>query len=443
MTTSQLERVTAKFNMSARRARMPIYSWFCAEDARALVTEKSTAYWAVRLKEHREYARTTRQDPLTRDFLDRVKPTGKLTFSNSLIELLTGMELHGDAVAAALAKASKYAHCHARKVPGNYYSYREKAGMISYLPAGRALVHTESGTWARDGRQEMKPAKWARSVLAGWQLARLRDEDFSAFASKFAAAENAAAVRLELCDDVGAVYGCRNYSDYVGGSCMQAYPGAGDNGKGEAVGPFYREAGAQVLAIWRGDGRLEARAIFWPEMHISGRVVPAVDRVYASPEHSEMFRAWARENGAAVKGNLNGRGNAWELGGEHLGYGGYVVPSGDVDGVDFFPYLDTFRFQDESGNLCANDEEDETVYEYCCTGGGREERNRHEGQVQLHDGTWHDEDDAYEVDGEYYASEDVVMCHRSDEYILRNGAYEIELGRNNTIHISAEYVTEL
>lgn len=422
---------------------MPIYSWFCTEDARALVAEKSTAYWAVRLKEHREYARTTKHDPLTCALLDRVKPTGKLIFSRSLSELLAGMEDAGDAVAAALLRAGRYAHCHARKVPGNYYSYREKAGMISYLPAGRTLVFTESGTWARDGRQETKPAKWARSILAGWQLARLRDEDFSAFAARFAAAENAAAVRLELCDDVGAVYGCREFSDYVGGSCMQAYPGAGNNGKGEAVGPFYREAGAKVLTIWRGDGRLEARAIFWPEMHISGRVVPAVDRVYASPEHSEMIRAWARENGAAVKGNLNGRGNAWELDGQHLGYGGYVVPSGDVDGVNFFPYLDTFRYQDEAGNLCAEDDRDETCYEYSCTGGGREERDRHEGQVQLHDGSWHDEEDAYEVGGEYYAGEDVVECHRSGEYILRDGAFEVELSRHETVYFSARYVTEL
>ena len=444
MKTKTLERIKARFNRSARKCGLYTYGGLQDAEVADMAYSKSSAYWARNLHDQRQHrAYMAKVDLLTCGIWERIRPTGRLTFSSSLSELLAGMESAEDGVAAALIRASKYSHCHARKVPGNFYAIREKAGLISYLPAGRRLMLTDSGTWARDGRQEMKPAKWARAILAGWQLARLTDQDFAKFAAKFAAAENASALRLELCEDVGDVYERRNFSDHVSGSCMQADADESkDNGRGYRVGPFYKAAGAQVLAIWRGDGRLEARAMYWPEVHIGGRTVPAVDRVYGSPEHCEMIKAWARENGAAVKGNMSGKGSAWELDGQHLGYYGYITPVGDVDGVNFFPYLDTFRYQDSSGNLCAMDDE-ETVYEYCCTGGGREERDRHEGEVQLHDGTWHDEDDAYEVNGEYYAGEDVVMCHRSDEYILRDGAFEIELGRNNTIYLSAEYVTEL
>ncbi len=443
MKTSQLERITAKFKISARRARMPIYSWFSADDAAALVTEKSVSYWGTRLREHREYARQCTGEA-------KSPPKSRLIWSESLRTLVEEIADGGCPVAEALLKARRFRHAHARKLAGNHFSFREKAGMISYLPAGRALVTTEAGLWARDGRQEMKPVKWARSVLAGWQLSRLRDEQFSAFAARFAAAENASALRVGLIEDVGAVYDERNYNTDTLCSCMQqcnaSYGVESDNGKGQRVGDFYERAGAQVLTVRRGDGRLEGRAIYWPKIQGLGADVAGLDRVYGSPEVVELVKSWARENGVAMRSNPQGGGDtAWLLNGESLGRGAYVVPARDLCGARFFPYLDTFRFQDEDGNLWTEDDSDRTVFEYTSTQGGREERNRHEGEVQLHDGTWHDEDDAYyvESEGEYYASEDVVHCYRSDSYILREGAFEVEIGRNNTIYLSAEYVNEL
>lgn len=424
---------------------MHLYNWFCEEDARAMINERSTSYWGTRLREHREYARQSSA------IVAKTPPASRLIWSASLRDLVADIAAGGCPVAEALQKARKYRHAHNQKLAGNYFSFREKAGMISYLPSGRALVVNDAGLWARDGRQETKPVKWAKSVLAGWQLARLKDHDFSAFAAKFAAAENASALRVELVDDVGRIYGERNHSEAVGGSCMQqhhlSYGENYDNGKGERVGDFYERAGAKVLAIWRGDGRLDGRAIYWPKLHgLSGGEVAGVDRVYGSPEVLEVVKTWAAENGVAMRSNPQSGGEtSWRLNGEALGYGAYVVPARSVCGARFFPYMDTFRYQDEDGDLWTADDKDRTVYAYNSTGGDREECNPHEGQVQLHDGEWHDEDDAYyvESEGEYYASDDVVHCHRSGNTILREGAFEVEIGRNNTIYLSAEYVTEL
>lgn len=421
---------------------MPIYGWFCAEDAAALMTEKSTSYWGTRLREHREYARQSSA------MVAKTPPASRLIWSESLRDLVADIAAGGCPVAEALIKARKYRHAHNQKLAGNYFSFREKAGMISYLPSGRALVVNDAGLWARDGRQETKPVKWAKSVLAGWQLARLKDHDFSAFAAKFAAAENASALRVELVDDVGAIYGERNHSDAVNGSCMQQYHLSHgedyDNGRGERVGDFYERAGAKVLTVRRGDGRLEGRAIYWPKIQGLGAEVAGVDRVYGSPEVLEVVKTWAAENGVAMRSNPQSGGEtSWRLNGEALGYGAYVVPARSVCGAGFYPYLDTFRYQDADGDLWTGDDKDRTVYAYNSTCGDREDCNPHEGQVQLHDGEWHDEEDAYMVEGEYYAGDDVVECHRTGEYILRDGAYEIELSRTRTIYISADYVTEL
>lgn len=421
---------------------MPIYSWFCAEDAAALVSEKSTSYWGTRLREHREYARQCSASSA------KTPPKSRLIWSESLRVLVEDIADGGCPVAEALLKARRFRHAHARKLAGNHFSFREKAGLISFLPAGRTLVMNDAGLWARDGRQEQKPVKWAKSVLAGWQLSRLRDEQFSAFAARFAAAENASALRVELVEDVGAVYGDRNHCEqYVGVACMQqSHKADYDNGRGERVGDFYERAGAQVLTVRRGDGRLEGRAIYWPKIQGLGANVAGLDRVYGSPEVLEMVKSWARENGVAMRANPQSGGNtAWMLNGESLGRGAYVVPEGDLCDAGWYPYMDTFRYQDEDGDLWTEDDKDRTVYEYTSVHGDREERNRHEGEVQLHNGTWIDEDDAYyvESEGEYYASDDVVHCHRSGNTILREGAFEVEIGRNNTIYLSAEYVTEL
>lgn len=42
---------------------------------------------------------------------------------------------------------------------------------------------------------------------------------------------------------------------------------------------------------------------------------------------------------------------------------------------------------------------------------------------------------------EYYDIDDCVTCHRTEEWILLEDAYRIELSRNETIFIHRDYVT--
>jgi hypothetical protein len=111
-----------------------------------------------------------------------------------------------------------------------------------------------------------------------------------------------------------------------------------------------------------------------------------------------------------------------------------------VEGCRFFPYIDTFQYQD--GDVLYAREDSSWEYRYCCTTGGRDDN--HAGQVQDVDGEWIDESDATCIDGDYYATHDdrVVYCHNDDEYILRADAYEVEVGgRIGTIYLHDRYVS--
>jgi hypothetical protein len=439
---------TAKYTKASRKVGMDVPTYWDEEDFKVLLdpTRRSTSYIAIRLREQREFiASRTKPDTLSVSHQIayarqcRIAPTSDIQRSGTLQELISKLRDNGDPVALRIDKAFQLKHAHSRKMPGNYFSIREKEGMISYLPKGRQIVITEAGRWARDGRQEMKPAKWAKSILAGWQLKQLTDPDFANFAAKFAVEENASKLTVELVDGIDKVYGLTRYDttkvhEVVSNSCMQGKP----------VGEFYSLAGTtQVLAIWNGNGILMGRAIYWPKVTGGGVDGPAIDRIYGTVEVQTMAKAWADENGVAYHQNQGMGYSDWNLRGERLGTGGYISTPESVCDAEFYPYMDTFSWQDSDGDLTTCD--DDASYKYESQYGCRSEINRHEGEVQLHNGDWVDEDDACYVSSEsaYYAIDDVVTCHRSGEYILRQGAYEIQLGRNNTIHISSDYVTEL
>jgi hypothetical protein len=211
---------------------------------------------------------------------------------------------------------------------------------------------------------------------------------------------------------------------------------------GGKLGDFWDCYGVKILTVTQKSGKLMGRAIYWPHVNGGGVDGPALDRMYGSPEAVEMMKNYATENALAYKLQQSMGSREWQRNGERVGSGGYVESAKSVSSHIYYPYMDTFAYGDDDDTLNTQ-KDDDTTHEYKSTSGGREEINPHEGQVQLANGEWIDEDDAYEVDGEYYGSDEVVYCHRSGETILRDGAFMVELSRYETIYLSADYVTEL
>lgn len=314
---------------------------------------------------------------------------------------------------------------------GNFFAYREREGLISYMPAGREQLTNGDGRWLRVGRQEIKPARWLRSMLAPRLAQRFKDSDYAKFAEKFKAHELSGTIELEFvsfCDG----YDSDNYYNGNPESCMTNEPIEG----------FYRCFPAKLLVAKRKDEKFSGRAIVW-ELD-SGETF--MDRVYAAePYIEQLFLEHAQKNGWLRKtkqssGNLSSvtRPDGSVITGEMS-----VTATESINNLDFYPYLDTFRWS--AGKRIQNHDKD-AEYVYECTGGNREEvEDPHEGEVQDVDGEWISEDDAVEVDGEWYHSDDerICYCDRCVEYHLRDGMYRVDVSRSETVTICSDYVTEL
>lgn len=357
-----------------------------------------------------------------------------LIVAESLRQLVQDIADSGNKVAKLLILAMDSSLYHGQ-LSGNHYAYREKQGMISYCPAGRVQTFAADGRWERAGRQETTPARWVRSVLTERIVQRLKDHEVAEFSEKFRAEELRSAVTLEESTDFEAAYKSSNYTTTEGGlySCMWDEP----------VQDFYAGASCRVLVAKRGDGKLMGRAIVWHNVQGTGGA-RFMDRVYSAlPEIREIFIAYATENGIWKKEKESAQCRTWLLPDGTRSFNALTVDHlGGLDGITFYPYMDTFgRSQGDTMSSYANDGDDE--YAYNRTDGSREELDTHEGMIQLSNGDWVDEDEAYEINGEWYHSDECVLCERSQDMILMTDAYRVEIGRHNTVYVHEDYVSRL
>lgn len=312
---------------------------------------------------------------------------------------------------------------------GDYFTFREREGMISFMPSGRTQEFNEDGTWKRPGRQEIKPAKWIRSLIHPRLSSRLKDHIFTKFDTVVKAEEAASKVEFmetgfEEAYDIG------NYATEFD-SCMW----------NEDVGPFYRAMGATVIVAKNARGQFRGRAVLWPKVHTGGQTISFLDRIYCDkPEVQHLFKQYAKDQGwhhklyqsrdsAKDVVSPDGRTHFWTL----------RVIGNVPDDLDFYPYLDTFCGGDDEG-LVNTDKDVPHIYHN--TDGTRSEEDLHEGEVQDVDGNWIDEDYAVAVGDDYYESGDsrICFCENRGEHILRSDAYEVDLGRR-TVYIHEDYVT--
>lgn len=333
-------------------------------------------------------------------------------------------------------------------LPGNFFSFREKSGMISFCPKGKRQLINDDGTWARDCRQSCRPGKWLRSILHPRVAARIQDHLYAEFATIVKHEELRGKLAFKLVS-VGEAYSSENFVEGIE-SCMWDDP----------VGPFYNLFPAKALVAINNDGEWMGRAIVWsrvkvgdtlrhPDLFEDGpREVTFMDRIYALNEETAFGMAeYASSQGWWRKRSQN---NDPE--------GAFITPNGkgvnarltvigkDTNGLDFYPYLDTMAY---GGADWVSNQDDDAIYDYQEDSGGGdrhligEGKDDHEGEVQTVDGNWANQDDVVDVDGNYYLIDDsrIVRCYRLDEYILLSEAYEVQLGRNETVFIHERFVS--
>jgi hypothetical protein len=313
---------------------------------------------------------------------------------------------------------------------GDYFTFREKEGMISYMPKGREQQFNGDGTWRREGRESIKPAKWLRSMIHPRIAKRMKDHLFAKFDACLKAAENSSRVKFAEVSFEDA-YNNDNYPNDID-SCMW----------GEPVGEFYRACGCRAIVAIDKSDNYRGRAVLWPDVKSDLGPITFMDRVYCDkPEILEMFLQHAKDQGWHHKSKQSRDSKSCVISpdGQYHNISMSVRAKEDLDDVSYYPYLDTFGAGD--GDKLYN-YECGYQYSYTQTDGSRGEEDPHEGEVQTEDGYWIPEEYACTIHGDIYdsRSDDVVTCHRTDEYVLRTECYRIELSRHETVYIHEDYV---
>jgi hypothetical protein len=231
----------------------------------------------------------------------------------------------------------------------NFIDFREKKGMISFQPFDKEQKINSDGKWSRDGRQEIKPAKFVKLLLNPRLIKKFKDHEIATFATRLKAYEASQEVDIVRAPSINEAYTFSNY-DVDFESCMSD----------KDVSSFYMNFDVEVLVAKRKvGGKLAGRALLWPRVNIdTGSSVyenqPFMDRIYScSPEITELFIQYAKNNGIWYKEDQSCHSlkKVVNPNGEIFTSTMIVASNGDIDDELFFPYLDTFCYSEDDYSL--------------------------------------------------------------------------------------------
>jgi len=405
----------------------------------------------------------------------------QVIFSKSFVEFLKNSDCK---IAQILYKLNRksYDSLILTSAEINYLTFRND-GTISYLPNGKELKYNDDGQWARDGRQNGKPAKIVRKLFTdrAIKLLQFKDADFECFTNAYKANFNEDGYIFELLpnNQIPSVYEMERGTGEgsLNNSCM--------NGDSEYLDIYKNCDKLQILILKNKNGLLCGRSLVWK---ISDDIT-LMDRIYVTQDFMyDKFLSYAKGNYWTKKDykSYDNKQTFINLLGEEINKTFTVYTDTDFSS---FPYIDTFQYGGDGFLSNAdnyeytynntdgtreggedynegrtyddiNDEyidDDEAIY---IENGDSRYRNRfcHVDNCIEVDGNWYYEDDSHivevgstwylkdsddiiyidgdyvllddctfcERDGEYHLSDDCVYCEDDEEDVLRDEAVEID-----------------
>jgi hypothetical protein len=288
----------------------------------------------------------------------------------------------------------------------NYLTLRDD-GTISYLPHGKEHLTNDDGSWSRQNRQNASAAKVIRKVLTKNAVKLFSDKEYEAFVNSYKVACIEDTKTFQVWDryKIKEAYcmdreGC---GGTLGDSCM--------NGDSEYLDLYEYCENLEIVVMLNGKGELSGRALLWS---VGGNKY--MDRIYAAQDcYYEMFLNHARSMG-------------WHRKVEYKSYRdkeSWVSPSGEVFNrtlrvntpteFDYYPYIDTFTY---GGDGWISNNSNDSIYEYTCTGGGREEQDAY--ICEMTGNRIHEDDARYIENGRYGGGhlhcDDTVYCQTDHNY---------------------------
>ena len=233
-------------------------------------------------------------------------------------------------------------------------SFRYNTFEISFLPKGRRPIYTENNTWDRENRQTAKPARLIQKIL----LREYKCKEFEDF-SNWIKNEMVAAGEFILVEgeDITKYYNEDNYLECkgtLGNSCMR-------HSECEEYFEIYEDH-AKML-ICRKEDKILGRALVWE--------LPKgtfMDRIYTCYDYLEnQFLDYAEKQGwyHRVNNSLLSDGDFQEWYGPDTGYKTAKAISLTIrlnKKYEYMPYVDSFRYYNESNNTINTNPDDGDCY---------------------------------------------------------------------------------
>lgn len=271
----------------------------------------------------------------------------------------------------------------------NYLTFRND-GTISYLPAGKELKYNDDGQWAREGRQNGKPAKVIRKLFSDRVKKLFKDADFECFTNAYKANFNEDGYCFELLPNkqIPSVYEMERAigEGSLNNSCM--------NGDSEYLEIYANCDKLQILILKDKNGLLCGRSLVWKLTDD----ITLMDRIYVTQDFMyDKFLNYAKGNYWTKKDykSYDNKRTFINLLGEEIDKTFTVHTNTDFDN---YPYIDTFQYGDD-GSLNNNDGE----YTYNNTDGTRN------GGEDDHSGEVYDD-----INGEYISEDDAIYIENGE-----------------------------
>lgn len=299
---------------------------------------------------------------------------------------------------------------------GNYFSFREAEGTISYCPEKKEQEFGEDGRWLRKSRVDIRVGRLIKKIFGAGDNP-LPDAEIEIFVNKFKALEEDS-VEFKVATSAGEIN--EAYDNAMVDSCM----------KGQDVGPFYAKVGAQVLYAEK-KGNVIGRAVLWPKVETSGGEIKLMDRIYGQDSIVQMFRNYADDNGYHSLAYNGGGCGVAQYDGKKVDL--RTVPITKFPSVDWYPYMDTFSHASSRYLTTESGQE----YWLLSTEGDCHDpdEDEHEGEVwsEYHD-EWLDEDYAVQVEGDWRRADDCVTTH-DGRWILEDESKKVNIsGKIYIVH---------
>ncbi len=257
---------------------------------------------------------------------------------------------------------------------GNFIK-RSDSDSLSYLPKSKfkkvlvdpknpdyGIIDSEM-PWSNEiGRVDIKAGRFTRKFLSKKSIVEynITDKDIEVFVNLFKSyfqrnpdnlkiVEGKEILKWYLDENYQLIDGC-SYGT-LWNSCMRY------RDRNKYMNLYTKNSNIKMLILLTDDGKLSARALLWEGVtDMEGKSYKVMDRIYSVHGHDVNFlKDWAKENGYIYKTDQSAKSERYFTDND-------VKVKLDLSvklenwKMDYYPYLDTFKFFDEHKGTLSNSE---------------------------------------------------------------------------------------